>query len=90
MHKKSGQKTLRFVALILISLATIGCEKLGTTNTEKMPAIPSALGDLVAVTPGASPYQSILWFKQSDQTIVAVRVYAQGAIGAQMTKYPRN
>lgn len=89
MHKKSSEKTLWYVALILIALATTGCEKLGTSNAMHS-AIPAGLGDLVAITPGAIPTQSVLWFKQPDQTIVAVRVYVpRGTIEAEVTKFPR-
>ena len=89
MYKKISQKTLRYLTLILIGLATTGCEKLGTSN-QIHSAIPPALGDLVAITPGAIPTQSVLWFKQPDQTIVAVRVYVpKGTIEAEMTKFPR-
>jgi len=89
MHKKTSENTLRYLALILIGLATSGCEKLGTSNPTHS-VIPPALGDLVAITPGAIPTQSVLWFKQPDQTIVAVRVYVpKGTIEAEVTKFPR-
>ena len=91
MPTKSSRKTGRYVALILIGLATAGCEKLGTAHAPKQLGIPAVLGDLVAITPGADPTQQVLWFKQSDQTIVAVRVNVpRGTIEAEMTKFPRN
>jgi hypothetical protein len=92
MYKKSAPKTMLYAVLILIGLATAGCEKLGApTNSPKQPAIPAALGDLVAVTPGDGPNQSVLWFKQSDQAIVAVTVSVRrGTIDAKMTKFPRS
>jgi hypothetical protein len=91
MHKKTSPKTLRYAALILTGLATTGCEKLGATHTPKQLTIPVALGDLVAVTPGAGPMQSVLWLKQPDQSIVAVRVSVQrGTIEAEITKFPRH
>ena len=91
MYTKSSWKTAWHVALILIGLATAGCERLGTPHTSKQLGIPAALGDLVAITPDADPTHQVLWFKQSDQTIVAVRVSVpRGTIEAEMTKFARN
>jgi hypothetical protein len=91
MHKKSARTILTYAALILASLASAGCEKLTTINTPKVTTIPTSLGELVAVTPGASQSQSVLWFKQADQTIVAVRVrLPSGTIEAATNKFPRS
>ena len=85
MHKKSTVKTMRYAMLISIGLTAAGCQKIGSTS-QRLPAIPAALGDVVAVTPGDGPRQAVLWFKQSDQTIVAVRVHVPSGT----TKYPRS
>jgi hypothetical protein len=85
MQRQSTGKPMRYVVLILIGLATAGCQKMGSTS-QTLPGIPAALGDLVAVSPGDGPRQSVLWFKQSDQTIVAVRVN----VPAGTSRYPRN
>jgi hypothetical protein len=85
MQSPSSGKTMRYAALVLIGLATAGCQKMGS-GSQTLPGIPAALGDLVAVSPGDGPWQSVLWFKQSDQTIVAVRVN----VPAGTTRYPRN
>ena len=84
-------KTPLYALLISIAAATAGCEKLGTARTgADMPAIPAALGELVAVTPGDSAYQSVLWFKQADQSVVAVRVnIARETIYSRTVRFPR-
>ena len=79
MYKKTG-----LALLVLSSVATVGCQKVGST-TQTLP-VPAALGDFVAVTPGDGQLQAVLWFKQPDQTIVAVRVH----LGPGINKYPRN
>jgi hypothetical protein len=84
MHKKSTIRIMRYAVLMLIGLASAGCEKLNTA-TQTAPAIPADRGELVAVTPGDGPRQAVLWFKQADQTIVAVRVFVPRGT----TKYPR-
>lgn len=85
MYKRSICNAMRCAALIMIGLAAAGCEKVPQgLNTQ--PAIPAALGDFVAVTSDEGPRTAVLWFKQSDQTIIAVRVHVpQG-----MTKFPRS
>ena len=90
MYNKSARTILPYAVLILIALAATGCEKLSTVDTPRVTTIPTAIGDLVAVTPGPGQSQSVLWFKQPDQTIVAVRVrLPSGTIEAVMTKFPR-
>jgi hypothetical protein len=79
MNKKTA-----LAVLILLSLATAGCQKVGST-TQTIP-VPAALGDFVAVTPGDGQLQAVLWFKQPDQTIVAVRVH----LGPGTNRYTRN
>lgn len=85
MDGLSTGKTMRCAALILIGLATAGCQKVGSAS-QTLPAIPAALGELVSVTPGDGAFQAVLWFKQPDQTIVAVRVHVPSGT----TRYPRN
>ena len=76
---------MRCAVLILIGLATASCQKIGSTS-QTNPGIPAALGELVSVTPGDGAFQAVLWFKQPDQTIVAMRVYVTSGT----TRYPRN
>jgi hypothetical protein len=85
-------KSLRCVVLLAIGLAVAGCERMGApTNVPETNTIPASFGDLVAVTPTDRRFESVLWFKQSDQTIVAVRVDARtGAAYVFKTKYPRS
>jgi hypothetical protein len=91
MHKNSARTILIYAALILASIASAGCQKLSNVNTPKATTIPATFGELVAVTPGSSQSQSVLWFKQPDQTIVAVRVLVpSGRIEAATTKFPRS
>jgi hypothetical protein len=71
MNKKSVL-AMRCALLLAIGLAVAGCEKIGRSETPA--AIPASLGELVAVTPIDSGIQTMLWFKQPDQTIVAVHV----------------
>jgi hypothetical protein len=73
MYKKPTRVAVCCVALILSGLSA-GCQKIGS-DSKTLPAIPPGLGELVAVTPGDGHRQAVLWFKQPDQTIVAVRVY---------------
>jgi hypothetical protein len=78
--------------LLAIGLAVVGCERLGSAaNVPKTVAIPASFGELVAVTPTDRRFHSMLWFKQSDQTIVAVEVdLRDGEWYVYETKYPRN
>ena len=85
MERLSTGKTMRCAVLILIGFATAGCQKLGGAS-QTLPGIPAAIGELVSVTPGDGTHQAVLWFKQPDQTIVAVRV----SVPSGTTKYPRN
>lgn len=85
MQSPSSGKTARYAALILIGLATTGCQKMGSAS-QTQPGIPTAVGELVSVTPGDGAHQAVLWFKQSDQTIVAVRV----TVASGTNRYPRN
>jgi len=84
MYKTFTRMTVYFAALVLSGLATAGCQKLGSTS-QTLP-VPAALGDFVAVTPGDGQKQAVLWFKQPDQTIVAVRV----TLPPGTTKFPRS
>lgn len=53
--------------------------------------IPASFGDLVAVTPTDRRFESVLWFKQPDQTVVAVRVdLRSGTRYVYKTKFPRS
>ncbi len=90
MNKQSRQ-TMRCALLLAISLALTGCEKMGArTDVPETNTIPASFGDLVAVTPTDRRFEAVLWFKQSDQTIVAVRVDARtGAAYVFKTRYPR-
>jgi hypothetical protein len=91
MNKKS-KKTVRVAVLLAIGLTAAGCEKVGSlSQSPETAAIPASFGDLVAVTPTDRQWESVLWFKQPDQTIVAVRVnVAHGTAYVFKTKYPRN
>ena len=84
MQRQSTGKTMRCAVLILIGLATAGCQKLDSAS-QTLPGIPAALGELVSVTPGDGAFQAVLWFKQPDQSIVAVRVHVPSGT----TRYPR-
>ncbi len=85
MYKRSIRNATRFGALIVIGLASAACQKVPQgLNTQ--PAIPAALGDFVAVTTDEGARTAVLWFKQSDQTIIAVRVHVPQGI----TKFPRS
>lgn len=89
--KKPIQNMMRCLALISLGLTIGGCQRLEDTNTPKMAAIPAAMGDLVAVTPGYRPFEQVLWFRTPDQTIVAVRVnLSRGTIEANTIKFPRS
>jgi hypothetical protein len=87
-----SKRALRCAVVTTIGLAAVGCERIGSGGSvPETAAIPAALGDLVAVTPTDQRWESILWFRQSDQTIVAVRVnVAKGTTYIAKTKYPRN
>lgn len=91
MHKKLGQ-TMRCAVFLAIGLAVTGCERVGPPmDVPETSAIPASFGELVAVTPTDRPYVSVLWFKQPDQTIVAVHVdFAHGVAQPYKTKYPRS
>jgi hypothetical protein len=84
MYKKPMRMILCCAALILSGVATTGCHKIGLEA--KTVPLPAGLGDFIAVTPGDGQRQAVLWFKQQDQTIIAVRVYLPPG----MTKYARN
>jgi hypothetical protein len=85
MQRQRVGKAMRCAVLILIGLTTTGCQKMGSTS-QTLPGIPAALGELVSVTPGDGTHQAVLWFKQPDQTIVAVRVHVPSGV----SRYPRN
>jgi hypothetical protein len=91
MYKKSEQ-TVRCAMILAIGLAVAGCQKIGPpTHIPETCAIPASFGDLVAVTPAERPFESVLWFKQPDQTIVVVGVnFARGTCHVHRTKYPRS
>jgi len=91
MNKKS-EETVRCVVLLAIGLAVAGCEKLGApANVPETTTIPASFGDLVAVTPTDKRFESVLWFKQPDQTIVAVGVdLRDGKTYVFKTKFPRS
>jgi hypothetical protein len=84
---------MRCALLLAIGFAIAGCEKMGGGSNlpETAAAIPASFGELVAVTPTDKRLQSVLWFKQPDQTIVAVLVdQRDGAWYAYKTKWPRS
>ena len=85
MQRRSTGKTMWYAVLVLSGLASAGCQKLGTGD-QTLRAIPAAHGDLVGVTQGDGAHQAVLWFKQPDGTIVAVREYVPRGT----TRYPRN
>jgi len=91
MNTKSKQ-TMRCAALLAIGLAVAGCERVGApTNVPETTVIPASFGDLVAVTPTDRRFESVLWFKQPDQTVVAVRVdLRSGTRYVYETKFPRS
>jgi hypothetical protein len=90
MHNKTIVRALRCALIVSIGLMTVGCQKLQGTAGPQQTGIPAALGDLVAVTADVKPFQSVLWFRQADQTIVAVRVnFSNGGVGPQVVKFPR-
>jgi len=92
MQTTLTQKTLLYALLILIGVAIAGCEKLGgPQNAPDMHTIPAAMGELVAVTPSTNPHQAVLWFRQADQTIVALQVNtSRGTIYSATVKFPRS
>jgi len=84
MYKRLTRMTMYCGAFILSGLVTAGCQKIGSTS-QTIP-VPAAVGDFVAVTPGDGPRQAVLWFRQADQTVVAVRVFLPPGT----TKFPRS
>lgn len=88
---KAKQAT-QCAALLAMGLAVAGCQKIGPpVQIPETCAIPSSFGDLVAVTPADRPFESLLWFKQPDQTIVTVGVNsARGTCQVHRTRYPRS
>ena len=90
MNTKSKQ-TMRCAALLAIGLAVAGCERVGApTNVPETTVIPASFGDLVAVTPTDRRFESVLWFKQPDQTIIAVGLdLRDGRWFVFKTKFPR-
>ena len=91
MNKKSA-RTMRCAVLLAIGLAVAGCERRGAvTNVPETSTIPASFGDLVAVTPTDRRLESVLWFRQPDQTIVAVVVdLRDGKKYVVKTKFPRS
>jgi hypothetical protein len=93
MCRKPIRKTTAYLLLASLGLAFGGCERLDAPIvTQKLPSIPASYGDLKGITPDQDqPFQSVLWFEQSDKTIVAVRVnIARGTILANTVKFPRS
>jgi hypothetical protein len=86
---KAKQAT-QCAALLAMGLAVGGCQRIGPSgNVPETCAIPASFGDLVAVTPGER-FESVLWFKRPDQTIVAVGVNSvRGTCQVHKTSYPR-
>jgi hypothetical protein len=85
MYKRSIRNRMRYAMLTLIGLTAAGCEKVPQgLNTQ--PAIPAALGDFVTVTTDEGERTAVLWFKQPDQTIIAVRVHVPQGV----TRFPRS
>jgi microcompartment protein CcmK/EutM len=84
MSNNSIVRIMLCAVLMLVGLASAGCERVNTSS-QTAPAIPADTGELVAVTQGDGARQAILWFKQADQTIVAVRVWVPRGT----TRYPR-
>jgi hypothetical protein len=87
-----NKKSMRCAVLLVIGLAVTGCERMGAPrNVPETTTIPASFGDLVAVTPTDKRLQSVLWFKQPDQTIVAVMVdLRDGRTYVFKTKFPRS
>jgi hypothetical protein len=85
MYKRSIRNATRYAVLVLIGFAAAGCQKVPQgLNTQ--PAIPAALGDFVTVTTDEGERTAVLWFKQPDQTIIAVRVHVPQGV----TRFPRS
>lgn len=85
MYERSMRKTLRYALLILIGSAAAGCEKVPQgLNTQ--PAIPAAFGDFVTATTDEGERTAVLWFRQPDQTVIAVRVHVPQGV----TRFPRS
>jgi len=89
---KASKRAVRCAVLLAIGLTAVGCERTGPpANVRETAAIPASLGDLAAVSPTDQRWESVLWFKQPDQTITAVRVnVANGTAYVFKTKYARN
>jgi hypothetical protein len=89
---KMSRHTLRCALLIATVLTVAGCEKMGGSNLpETAVPIPASFGELVAVTPTDKRSQSVLWFKQPDQTIIAVGLdLRDGRWFVFKTKFPRS
>ncbi len=93
MRKTQIQRTAASLLLACMGFAVAGCERLGgPVATDGLAAIPAAYGELKAVTPDQTqPFASVLWFEQSDKTIMAVRVnFVRGTISSTTVKFPRN
>ena len=85
MYKRSTREALRCAVLILIGLAAAGCQKVPQgLNTQ--PEIPAAFGDFVTATTDEGERTAVLWFRQPDQTIIAVRVHVPQGV----TRFPRS
>jgi hypothetical protein len=85
MYTRSVRNPMRYAVLILIGMAAAGCEKVPQgLNTQ--PAIPASLGDFVGATTDEGERTAVLWFKQPDQTIIAVRVHVPQGV----TRFPRS
>jgi hypothetical protein len=87
----TAKQATQCAALLALGLAVASCQRIGPPgNIPETCVIPASLGDLVGVTPADRPYESVLWFKQPDQTIVAVGVNsARGTCQVHKTRYPR-
>ncbi len=86
-----------FTALILALMVT-SCTKIERQVrpgepidfTQTMDGIPLQYGRLVSAT-SDSPYVTILWFEQDDQTIVGVRaIPSRGAVSREVVRIERN
>lgn len=93
------RKPVLALLAFLLAIGAVSCErieetqileaKLSFTVAEFTDAIPLEYGELVSVTP-LQEYQAMLWFKKSDDSIVAVRInVARGAIADGVLNIPR-
>ena len=91
MYKRFKQ-TMRSAVFLAIGFALAGCERIDAlSNAPETHVIPASLGDLVAVMPTDRRFETIMFFKQPDQTITAVQVNLMLGTGfVYKTKYPRN